>query len=289
MNHRAFVPQRCAVMSTSTGSLDYFRQKDPDIRILRLDVLIDGQAYADGQQMNAENFYQWLLENPDKLATTRPPQFDYISEQLMDLYMSGYTDVIITTIAASLSKTFERVREVAALMQGRLNVHVFDTGSVSVPEGMFAQEASRLLKKGFSVDEVLVKLETLRSKCVIIFGVNSLRYLVKNGRLSMAGGLIGSMLQVKPILKFENSAFTTLQKVRKTENAIEAVTDAVADYIEGNDVHVSGLYCGNGDLYQEFARRLNDRTGHAIEGYPLSPVAGAHIGPNAFGVTILRR
>ena len=57
MNHRAFVPQRCAVMSTSTGSLDYFRQKDPDIRILRLDVLIDGQAYAfdsDGWMITAD-------------------------------------------------------------------------------------------------------------------------------------------------------------------------------------------------------------------------------------------
>lgn len=289
MSSYTFTPHRCVVMSTSTGSLDYFHNKDPDIRILRLDVLINGQAYADGADVDAEGFYQWLLQNPDKLATTRPPEFDYISEQLMDLYMSGYTDVIITTIAASLSKTFERIREVAALMQGRLNVHVFDTGSVSVPEGMFAQEASRLLKKGFSVDDVLSKLETLRSKCVIIFGVNSLRYLVKNGRLSMAGALIGSMLQVKPILKFENSAFTTLQKVRKTENAIEAVTDAVADYIEGKDVRVAGLYCGNSGLYEEFAQRVADRTGHVIEGYPLTPVAGAHIGPNAFGVTILRR
>ena len=129
------------VVATSTSCLDYFPGQH-DVRILRLHVSLDEQDYLDGQDIRADDFNQWLLDNPGQLARTSPPTFNEIVEFFVDLSAQGYQEALVLTLSSALSQTHQHLLEAKKLFAGTLDILVFDTKTVCFCVGAFEPNAT---------------------------------------------------------------------------------------------------------------------------------------------------
>lgn len=281
----------CAVVALSTSSLDLLpTPHDPILHILPLYVHFDKDIFTDGAELDSQQFYQRLAANPHAQVGTSPPTEADVLALLNKLEAEGYQEVIVTTLSHSLSDTADIIRQAVVESNCHLRVYLVDTGSVCMPEGFFALEAVRLLHEGMMPEDIVYYLERLKTQVEILFSVHSLEYLHQNGRLSRAGQIVADWLHLKPILRFHNGVLSRMSIAHGSEKTFDTlIKHAAAKLAEGQILRVYGLYGGNLELYKQFAIKFQQKTGVGLTGYPISPVVGAHIGPNAIGVGIIEK
>lgn len=276
-------PIRCAVVATSTGSLDELPELDDLLYILRLNVHLDGLVYADGYDLHPEAFYLWQAETPEGTASTSPPAESAVRDLFKEIIDLGYREIIVTTLSGRISGTVDTVRKVAAEMARDIQTYIIDTGTACIAEGHFALEAVRLLRFGFAAADVAEYLERLKPTAEIVFSVNNLRHL---HHLNTTEKFFAGLLDLKPVLRFYDGQFSRadIGMGRKTEDTLDALADTAARAARAKPVHLYGLYGGDRALYERLAEKLQNKTGLTPAAFPISPVIGAHIGADAVGV-----
>lgn len=280
-------PRKIAILSTSTCSLDYYKKELPsNLFIARCIVNMDGKNYLDAKELKAEDFNKWMMDNPGKLATTMPPDVNVQAEFLMELQTKGYTDIIVVTLGKNLSESFEQAHEIAGLFENKLNVEVFDSGVFSIAEGAFALKAANMALQGNDTQHILNTLELMKRNCAVYVLVDNLHYLSKNGWLSLSMNVLGSLLQIKPVIKQENSSMDVFKKIRKTESAVHEFADFVNSELNEPNTKAFGLCSGDKKLFIELEDKIPSLD--ADNSYPMSPVIGSHVGPNVVGVAIFK-
>lgn len=278
----------CAVVSTSTGSLDYLPNRDPNIFILRLSIYLNQNSYLDGDTLKADKFYHWMLENPNNVPKTAPPDVGDVIDFFFDLHKKGYREALVVTISSAMSETHKNIKEAALLLGNKIKIHLFDSGTSAIAEGMMAQKAAEWLRAGASINTVLENLAILRDNSISIVFTRTLRYLVKNKKISMISGLLGDWLQIHPILQFENGRTHLQDKVRNVDRAIDKIIQHMQTHrhlLTQSDIYI--LYCGNDDIYHALRDKISQNLNEEPLAFPLSPVVGAYSGPDAVGVAIL--
>ncbi len=274
------------IATTSTSCLDYYEHKH-DIKTIRIKLDIDGKLYADGTDMTAEVFYDFLIANPNVIPKTTQPPVGELMEFFEDLAKEGYTEVIVTTISAKLSGTYNGICQCAKLLEDKIKIIPFDTKTVCFNEGMFALKAAEMLEDGKTTEEILNTLKHMTENNKIMFAVDELAYLVKNGRLSGAAGFIGSVLKIKPILEVvENGTIQAVEKIRTTKKALEGVCDRIKNYVGDKDYWMYIVYTGN-QLVPFLKDTLKEKCNiENLHEAPCTPIVGCHVGPQAIGVGI---
>lgn len=276
---------RCAVVCTSTSSLDDFGGKPKDISVLRLNIHTPpDNDYLDGQNLRAQNFYRWMQNNPKLLPSTSPPDGDSIIETFDNLVKLGYTDVIVPTISSTLSNTYQDVCDIARLMKKKIAIHVIDTGTVGIMEGLFSLKAHQLLNEGYLPHEVVFRLTMMARQVHIFFVLDSTNYLVKNGRISALKGALSSVFNIKPILHFHRGVLQQVGKISNIENAIEHLMKLAQNTQSDMRAQLIGLYSGDEALYKKLEEQVEVHYGLKIPAYPITPVVGAHVGPRVIGL-----
>ncbi|MCF7925871.1 MAG: DegV family protein, partial [Candidatus Izimaplasma sp.] len=177
---------KIGLLVCSNSAIDYI-DHPYDIEVIRSILMADGKEYTDYVDISADDFYQLLEEKPDLTPSTAQAATGVILEQYEKMVEKGYEELLVITISSKLSGTFEGCM-LAAKMLDDAKVTVFDSNTVAYPEAKMALEAARLIEAGKTVKEILPRLEELRDNHRILFSVKTLRYLVKNGRLSGASG-----------------------------------------------------------------------------------------------------
>ncbi|WP_315359983.1 DegV family protein [Neisseria bacilliformis] len=279
-------PIRCAVVATSTGSLDELPELDDLLYILRLNVHLDGLVYADGYDLHPEAFYLWQAETPEGTASTLPPAESAVRDLFKEIIDLGYREIIVTTLSGRISGTVDTVRKVAAEMARDIQTYIIDTGTACIAEGHFALEAVRLLRLGFAAADVAEHLERLKPTAEIVFSVNSLRHLRRLHHLNTTEKFFAGLLDLKPVLRFYDGQFSRagIGMGRKTEDTLDALADTAVRAARAKPVRLYGLYGGDRALYERLAEKLQNKTGLTPAAFPISPVIGAHIGADAVGV-----
>ncbi|MFU8786658.1 MAG: DegV family protein, partial [Candidatus Izemoplasmataceae bacterium] len=178
------------VIDTSTGGLDYY-PVEHGIEILRIKIYIDGKEYEDGLTLKADQFYDMLKNDKDLLPKTSQPSVGEVMALFQKYLDEGVEEIFVVTISAKMSGTYNSCIMAAQEFEDKLKIKVFDTKTVCFSEGIFALEAKRMIDEGFSLEAVENRLNNMIRTNTIYFAVNSLSYLVKNGRLSNAKGYIG--------------------------------------------------------------------------------------------------
>lgn len=275
-----------AVVVTSTGSVDYFgRFAYLPLFILRLKVHIDGREYTDGVDLSAEDFYRYISQNPQARTGTTPADFSAVAQLLLDLAEQGYKNVIVLTISKTLSQSYELVCETSVVLKNRLNIHVIDTDTCAAPEGYLAVRAANMALKGRSVPEILAMLEDFKNRCELLFFVNDLSTLARNGHLNHLSSIIGNFLQIKPLLSLKDGEIRVTKKVRTTANALAELRRLVLERVQEKNAGLMGMYLGNLSMYRSFIDSFAGQADVRWE-FPLTPVVGAHLGADAVGIAL---
>jgi DegV family protein with EDD domain len=275
------------VINTSTGGLDYYPFSH-DIEILRIKVSIHGQEYQDGLTLKADEFYQKLNEDRNLLPKTSQSSVGEIVELFQKCLDAGVEEIFVVTISSEMSGTYNSCVLAAKEFENKMKIIVFDTKTVCFSEGLFALEAEKLLNEEIPLEVIEEKLIEMRKANTIFFAVDSLNYLVKNGRLSNAAGFVGKMLKLKPILQVQESGkIVSIEKIRTTRAALQSITSKVKTFTHGRPYHAYILYTGNPKLKSYFIQIIKEDLG-LVDLYesPSTPVVGAHVGPDVIGIGI---
>lgn len=280
---------KTVVVAMSTSGLDYY-PFDHDIRILRLKVILGDKTYVDSPEfIDNDRFVAWVRENPDKLPKTSPPSRLEITKFFLGLQDEGFEDILFIAMSSALSKTYQQVIDMIPLLQNKVRVHVFNSRTGTFTEGLMALEADKCLKQGMSVEETLRRLEDMRRDSHVMFGVDDLTYMVKNGRLSFTSHFLANLFKIKPLINVDRDGKAVVaEKIMTTTRTMYAISDRIREITATRDYYVFTLYSGNMELHKQLVDILAERNNlSGLPSYPISPVVTAHAGISGFGVGLL--
>lgn len=278
---------KIAVVTDSSSYLSKEEAEKYQIRVVSVPVIIDGHMYHEGVDITNKEFYDHLRNSKD-LPKTSQPALGEMSLVYDQLAAEGYDAVISIHLAATISGL---VNNLKALASSKTNIKIipYDSRITVRLMGYLAIEAAKMAADSQSLDKILARLDDLRSTIDENIIVNDLTNLVKGGRLSNASAVIGTMLNIKPLLTFDNQTdeIVAYEKVRslkkaylKTEQRF-AQAQAQADFpyrllvIDANDPQANNLWTQA--LHHKFPDII-------IEQSYFGPVIGTHLGEKAMAL-----
>lgn len=278
---------KIGVAVCGNSGIDYLVH-DKEIRKFRSLLVIENKEFEDFVDINADDFYNQLKKNPDLDIHTAQTSTGYLVDLYNEMHAAGYEDLIIITISKELSGTYQNAILAAGMVDVR--VHVFDSLSLSYVEALMAMTAKKMADQGKSVEEILKELEFIRDHSHIFVAVDTLKYLVKNGRLSNASGLMGTLLKIKPLLHISKiGKVETLTKIRTTSKAREEMKKRFMEEVKGKDVIPFIVYTNNMQEMFDVKEEYEEEGLDEVLLIPLTPVVGCHAGPGTMGVGYIEK
>lgn len=284
---------KTAYIIDSSASLNDSLMNHPDVYVINLEVSFGDEIYSDTTDEAAlKRFYKRLVESKELPKTNQPKQGDIVLayEEIVE---KGYEQVIVITLASVISGTYNTFAMISEHFRDRLDIRMIDSKGTSFIEEHLLLNAIELTNQGHDLDEIERRLNNLADECRIYVLIEDLNAIVKGGRLSAMGGLIGGALRIKPILYFNQEGYVEVfEKVRTTNRVykryIEIVDEAIEAYPQGIRIALA-----HGDSEEEAlkVKALIEEKHPDVEfrvGY-LTPILGTHGGKNSLGLGIMPR
>jgi DegV family protein with EDD domain len=272
--------RRTAVVTDSTADLPPRLAAERGITVVPLTVTVDGTSYLDGVQISPAEFYR-VQAASESLATTSQPSPGRFEEAYRRL-LADHEAVVSVHISEKLSGTCASARQGAELA-GAAKVTVIDTEMVSMPLGLLALAAADLADRGAGAAEVVELVERLRARVGVFFMVASLENLRRGGRIGRASALVGSMLQVKPVLTIQDGLVTPLERIRTQERALSRIRDLARQMDAGRGICAIVGHASAEDAARKLAGGLED-VAETLLIQAVGPVVGAHAGAGTVGI-----
>ena len=250
------------------------------ISVVPLTLNFDGQSLLDGVDIRPDEFYRRLRSVTTHPTTSQPSpgRFAAVYKSLL----ADHDSVVSVHISQKLSGTYESARLAAAMIDAK-RVRVIDSELVSMSLGLITLAASALAASGKDADAIEAKVLGMRSSIQTYFSVATLEFLRRGGRIGRASALLGSVLQVKPVLCIRDGLVTPLERVRTFERALNRVVELTREVDRGHGVCVIVGHADAEADAQRIGREL-DSIAETLMIQPLGPVVGAHAGPGVVGV-----
>jgi DegV family protein with EDD domain len=280
---------KIGLMVCGNSGIDYINVDYP-VKVIHSTLNLGDKEYEDYVDITAETFYNTVVSNPDIAISTSQTPTGKIAEVYEEFKKEGYTSVIAIMISSKLSGTYQGAVLASTLVEG-LDIHVIDSKSVSHGEYYLVQKAIEMIKAGKKAEEIKATLEQLREKIRIMVLVDTLKYLVKNGRLSATSGFLGTLLKIKPLLHVTpEGALVPLEKIRTTSKARDRLLEILIEETKNKKVDIFLAYTNN-KIDAEHLKNLilEQKPDVLVELVPLTPVVGAHAGPGTIGVGYIER
>jgi DegV family protein with EDD domain len=268
-----------AIVTDSTTSLPPGVLERPDVRVVPLTFHFDpNQSFRDKIDMSNEEFYERLIVAEEFPTTSQPAPGAFVETYEA---LDAYDDILVLTISSKFSGTYDSAVTAAEMVQGR--VEVLDTKSAEMGSGLILREALGVLDEGGEFAEVRRAAESAINRCNILFAVGSLEYLAKSGRLGRARRLVGTALDIRPVLKIEDGEVVPHRRTRGRKRQMAAIVERVKPAAEAGRPLFFGHVAAPEQL-SELAERLGVEEKLVAE---IGGVVGSHVGPGAYGVAYL--
>ena len=279
--------ERIGVAVCGNSGIDYLVH-DKEIRKFRSLLNIEKKEYEDFIEINSDDFYSRLEKNPDLDISTSQTSTGKILEMCEEMKNAGYTKLIVITISKLLSGTYQNAVLAAKMID--IEVIVYDSLSLTYVEALMAMTAKKMADEKKSAEEIIAQLDKIRDNNHVYITVNTLKYLVKNGRLSGVAGAIGSLLKLRPLLHLSKEGkVETLDKIRTTSKAREELKQRFLTEVKDKNVIPFIVYTNNMAEMLDLKDELETHGLNDILLIPLTPVVGCHAGPGTMGVGYIEK
>ena len=271
------------IVTDSTADLTKEQQQAAGIDVVPLNVHFGDQVFRDHMDLTTEEFFR-RLEASSQLPRTSQPSVGVFEEVYRNLRQNG-DEIVSIHLSSKVSGTYN-----AALMAARAvdpdAIEVVDSLSTSMALGFMALEGTRLAGAGRDRATVAARLRELVPKGRVICVVDTLTYLERGGRIGKARALLGSLLNVKPILQLHEGEVVPIGRARGRPQALNRLVELLE-----RDGKVSQLAIMHGAA-QADAERLRERVAATYPGLDIlltetGAVLGTHTGPGVIGFTYL--
>jgi DegV family protein with EDD domain len=267
------------IVTDSTCDLPPEVVQEEGIAVIPMLIHVGTQEFRDGIDLSREQFYERLPEfKPPPM--TAAPGTEGFRQAYQRLAAEGATEILSIHLSHTLSAVVDVARQ-AAPESGAAQVTVFDSRQLSLGMGFQVQSAARAARSGRSMSEILAQLEEQIARTRVFAALDTLEYMRRGGRMNGAMAALGSLLQVKPILKmYEGDA--TAERVRTRAGAMRRLKELLAAHAPLEQVAL--LHSGAEARALELLEEVRDLLPPGrIWPHEINPVLGAHIGPGAIG------
>ena len=271
---------KVAIVTDSTADLPSQLVKARGINIVPLTLNFEGRSLLDGVDIRPSEFYR-KLPNATTHPTTSQPAPGRFAETYAEL-LSDHSDVVSIHISEKLSGTYASAVQGAEMTDPK-RVVVIDSQLVSMSLGLLTLAAADVAARGADAKTVAEKVAAMRDDVQTYFSVATLEFLRRGGRIGRASALLGSVLQVKPVLCIRDGLVTPLERVRTFDRALNRIVELTREVDRGKGLCVIVGHADAEADAERVAREL-DPIAETLMIQPLGPVVGAHAGPGVVGV-----
>lgn len=275
------------IVTDSTADLTPDMIARYQIKVVPLEVFVDGKAYKDKEDITNEEYYQ-MLRAVDELPTTSQPSPAVFAEAYREVAEEGAEHIISIHISGDLSGTYQSSVLAGNLVAKEVTVHHFDSRTATMGQGLIVLSAARAVDAGATLEEVLALVEQSIQKSDLYFLLDSLDNLHKGGRIGKASHLFGSLLNIKPVLNLHDGVISAYEKVRgnKENKALERLIEILAEKIDPNKkLYCAVGYCDNKEVADYMVEKLRNRVDCDEFIYmQIGSVIATHIGMGAVGL-----
>ena len=274
---------KIGVVVDSTFNLNGDFVKTHHIQTVYLDIMVSNDTYRDGDLSNDQIFA--FIDQNKKVTTSQPApnRFMIAYQTLLD---EGYDHVICLTVSQSLSGTYNSAILAKDMIEEKSKVTVLDTLSAICGAEYLTERLIQHIETKDTLEAVIQAYLEDRNKGSLIFTVDDLNILVKSGRLSKIQGMIGNLLKVKPILRFDQGKLSVEHKVRSTEGILNYLTSEVSKLQQKAKTVVRITYTTTSDVAHQFHDMIKEKFDNVsvkISG-TISAVIAVHVGKAGLGI-----
>ncbi|GAB4428848.1 MAG: DegV family protein [Anaerolineae bacterium] len=255
------------------------------LTVVPLYINVGQQSFLDGVELSRTDFYTNLpgYSPPPTTAAPGPEQFRQVYQSLAE---AGATEIISIHVSTALSNTANSAR-LAARQVSEASVTVLDSRQLSFGTGLLVLTAARLAAEGLGVADILPRLESQILRTHLAAALDTMEFLRRSGRVNGLVAGLGSILQIKPLLKMYNGQPDS-ERVRTRQRAEQRVLELL---VEAAPLEQVALLHTNAP---ERAEQLRQAAAHLLPpgevlSVTVTPVIGAHIGPGAVGFVAVTR
>jgi len=278
------------IVTDSASDIDPKLREELGIVTVPLKVIFETQTYLDGIDLTSREFFAKLQQAETLPTTSQPSPLDF-AETFKKIVEEHGKDVQIIAIllSASLSGTFQAGVIGKSMMEEETDITVIDSKGASFVHGIAAVEAARAAREGKTKQQVLDLIERLLERTHVYFIVDTLTYLQRGGRIGKASALVGSLLNIKPILTLENGMVAPFDKVRGTKKALSRVMEALKTDVGDGPVKTAILHSNVPEEAAAFLEQVKQEF-QVTESYlqEIGPVIGVHAGPGLLGCVMVK-
>ena len=278
---------RTAVVTDTTAYLPEELVAKHDIRRVSLYVTLDGEQRPESEIAAGQydDFFERLARSAEGASTSQPSVGDFV--EVYEPLLAAGSEIVSIHLSAGISGTCQSATQARQQLidegKGGERIHVEDSRSACGGQGLMCLVAAQSAERGASGAEALERAREARASLKLWFAIDTLDYLRKGGRIGAAQALLGSALQIKPILTIAEE-ISPIERVRTRRRAIERLVDFAHERREAG----AGAWVVQHIHDPETARQLVERCREVFGSDPvfvseIGPVIGAHVGPGLLG------
>lgn len=278
------------IITDSTAYLDRKVLKDLDITEISMTVDLEDGSFIETELAN-EQFYK-LIEGKKKLPTSSQPSPLIFYENFFRLIKQGH-EILCILISSDLSGTYYsalQARKMVLQEMPEARIEIIDSHTTVMHLGLVALAAAREAQRGATMEQVIEKVQSVLTRSKLFFIPRTLEYLKKGGRIGEAASLLGTLLQVKPILTVTGPV-SVYEKVRTFEKAVKRMLQVLEDDAEAygiEEIAVHHINCAD-ECERLLIEELKNKTDKEILVSPIGPVIGLHVGPGTLGLAYIMK
>lgn len=282
--------EKIRIITDSASDITDENEKDLDIRVLPFQIALGDSSYTSRLDFDNDGFYELMAQYDEIPKTSQITPFEF-----QELYLkeaeAGYTDIILVLINSHGSSTFgnsvmakETFFDEHPEYEGKLHIYNIDGKGYSAIYGVPVVDGARMIKEGKSAKEVDAYIRNAIDNRRIYFGMYTLKYAGKSGRIPSAAAFVGDRLNLKPIMKICDNEITTGAKVRGEGKIIPKIVDmSIADMKPGTPYEV--IYGNDLNAKEEMEALMKERVGYGPAGYyQIGAAIAANAGPRTVGL-----
>ncbi len=275
------VQPKIQIVTDSTAYLPKeYLEANPHVHVVPLTVNCNGEIFED-DVANNERFVAAVKEmkRKDNMPSTSQPAPGAFATLFNSLIEKGH-EIITITISSHLSGTVQSARTAADII-GQDKISIVDSRTTIAALAMLVEDAANAAMEGRSREEIVAELEAKKSRMEVLLIPDTLEYLHRGGRIGNAQALLGSLLNITPVLYVSDAGIAdVLEKVRTKKKAITRMVDEMpANCTRAFYGHV--LNEGDGE---ELRKQAEEKLGIKVPQFQVGPVIVTHAGPGVVGL-----
>ena len=279
--------KRVQVVTDSTADVPAQWAAELNITVVPCLIHAGTEVFRDRVDISPEVYYQRLAESHELPRTSQPPMREFVHTYRHILDANGSADIVSIHVAGRFSGAVNAAWAAAQEMADPSRIEIVDSGTVSMGMGWVVVEAARLAQTGASLTQVSDAAHALVRRSKTAAMIDTLDNLYRGGRISQVSAMLGSALQIKPLISLEGGEAIVWGKVRTRKRALRRLVEEVQSW--GLLAEMAVLHIAAEELAQELAALLSDRVpADRLLFQAAGPALATHLGLGAIGVCGLR-